>query len=138
MDIPADVLVLCADAAKVLVGRMAGDLWGAAFDRFTKLFAANGEHRQQERLTKDYESLRSAADDQRQLMSERITANWTTRLQDLVEEHPEAAADLLAIVEELKSHDNSLSSTTSVVVTQEASRRGQNIYSGRDTNYGRR
>ncbi|WP_157751715.1 hypothetical protein [Actinoplanes derwentensis] len=138
MDIPIDVMALCAGAAKILADRMLGDLWDATRQRFNDLFSKAGQDRIGDRLDRDQAALSSASEDQRLEFSERLAASWTTRLQDLIDDHPGVLSELQLIVEEMKDEDPRIDAPGTTVVNQKASHKGRNIYSGRDTNIGRR
>src|SRR4051812_26062920 len=86
MDISADVLTLCTAAGKILAGRMLGDLWDATRTRFSKVLTTDVAPRYQDRLDRDHKSLSSAPEDERTEIAETISASWTTRLQDLLED----------------------------------------------------
>lgn len=135
MELPAEVLTLCLSAGTALANSMASDLWSSIRTKFARFFSesqANEHH--EARLDRDHHAIVSTSGEQQVEVIERVSANWTTRLQDLLEARPEAIPALAELVRDLKAEGIASSGDiTNMGINQQADRGGHNIYSGRDT-----
>ncbi|MEU5536109.1 hypothetical protein [Streptomyces sp. NPDC020362] len=92
---------LGAAGAAALVGAASTDAWQAARDRFVGLLG-RGDRGRSEVAAGRLDALRRTAqtpDSERELAAARRA--WQVRLEDLLEEHPDAAAELRATIESL-------------------------------------
>ncbi|GIJ66616.1 hypothetical protein Voc01_015330 [Virgisporangium ochraceum] len=92
---------LAATGAAALVGAAATDAWQSARAGFARLFGRGETGRQElaeRRLDVVEAEIVEAAPDERDAVRQRHSAVWQTRLADLVEEHPELADELRALV----------------------------------------
>jgi len=94
MDAGGEAVGLAAAGAQVVVAAMATDVWPAVKARFAGLFGRG--HRTEQRLERSRDRL--VADP---AVGEAEITGWRVRLADLLEEDPQAAAGLAALIAEL-------------------------------------
>ncbi|MEI5101182.1 hypothetical protein RB200_24795 [Streptomyces sp. PmtG] len=95
---PDWLAALSAAGAAGLVSAATTDAWQATRDRFVRLLG-RGDPAQSDAAARRLDALRAAAsgaDSERALARARRT--WHVRLEDLLEEHPDAAAELEAAI----------------------------------------
>ncbi|WP_157518975.1 hypothetical protein [Herbidospora mongoliensis] len=86
----AEMIAIVGAAAAALVAEMAKDSWGSIREIAVRLFGRGGaveEQRQLERLDSDRNNLETLSEDE-------IRERWRRRFITLLEDHPEALADL--------------------------------------------
>ena len=97
---------LASLAAQTVVAAAATDAWALAKRGFARLLG-RGDSTQTElaerRLEQTREQLTGVPAAELEQERARVAATWQTRLLDLLEEHPETAADLRALVEEVQA-----------------------------------
>jgi hypothetical protein len=95
---------LAIAAATALVGAMATDVWQTARSGFARLFGRGDQRRQEvadKRLDEAATKVAEATDQER--VRQELLAAWQVRLQDLLEEHPEAEDELRTLTEQVKT-----------------------------------
>jgi hypothetical protein len=96
---------LAAAGATALVGAMATDAWQAARAGFAKLFG-RGDRRQQEladrRLDQAGAQVAQADHNNQDHVRGELLAAWQVRLQDLLDEHPDAVEELRTLTAQIK------------------------------------
>jgi hypothetical protein len=102
----ADALVaLAALAGNTVVAAATTDAWEAARRGFARLLGrADPEQAElaERRLAETHEQLTGAGEDLPQVRAA-LAERWARRLEDLLEEHPEAEADLRTLVEQIRA-----------------------------------
>jgi len=91
---------LAALAGQTVVAAASTDAWEACKNRFARLLGHGDPKREQlaeQRLEETRRQLAGSGSEQARAAQE---AQWATRLADLLEEHPDAEADLRALVRE--------------------------------------
>jgi hypothetical protein len=93
--LPEELASLAATSATTLVAAMTTDAWQASRTGILRLFGRAGQHRQEsaEAQLDRHAQLVAHADDPDQAR-ERLAGTWTLELENLLAEHPEAAAEL--------------------------------------------
>lgn len=82
------------------------DVWQSAREEFARLLGQGDASRIKvagRRLDQTQAELAAATSADLDLVQTAQVATWTTRLADLLEEHPDAEADLRALVDEVRS-----------------------------------
>jgi hypothetical protein len=100
------VAELAMTGAATVVGAMATDAWQAARTKVAGLLGRGDDSRRElaeTRLERAAAEVEIAEPDRREEVRERIAAAWQVRLVDLLEEHPEAEAELRRVIEDLSS-----------------------------------
>jgi hypothetical protein len=107
MAVEEALLSVAAVAGQAIVTAAATDAWESVKRRFARL-AGHGDQARtdlaERRLEQAREELAGAAVDQLELVENRVAAAWQTRLLDVLEEHPEIAGELRALVDEVRAH----------------------------------
>jgi len=104
--VPGELLVLAAQAAQTVVAAASTDAWGAAKSGLARLLGRGDEKRAalaERRLEEARERLAAASGPEEEQARAQLAAAWQTRLVDLLEEYPDAAAGLRALVERLQA-----------------------------------
>jgi hypothetical protein len=117
MEVSKEVLVLSGAAAQALVASMTTDLWHAVRGRIGNLLGrgqAEAEARQLARLDRDHSQLTTAVPAGRAALEASLAAQWSARLQDLLEENPQVIAELQALVTELASSQAAVASNVMI------------------------
>jgi hypothetical protein len=103
---PMDPTALAMLAAQTVVAAASTDAWGMAKRGIARLLGRGDPQREQlveQRLDQTQEQLRAVPGQDLELARADLEAAWRTRLVDLMEEHPDAAADLQALVEQIRA-----------------------------------
>ncbi|GIF17939.1 hypothetical protein BJ973_009097 [Actinoplanes tereljensis] len=110
------LIALGAAGGTALVEAAATDIWNTAKDRVARLFGRDTKQVTvlEARLEDTRAQLVAAPADQLEQLRERQTQVWTTRLQDLLEEQPEAAPALQELLDELARHPAMAGTATAV------------------------
>ncbi len=98
------VAELAMTGAATVVGAMATDAWQSAKTRAAALLGRGDEERRdlaEARLERAAAEVEAADPAHRDEARQRVTAAWQVRLVDLLEDHPEAEAELRRMIEEL-------------------------------------
>ncbi|HEX9355863.1 MAG TPA: hypothetical protein VF933_18830 [Streptosporangiaceae bacterium] len=98
-----DIASLVALGGNTLVAAAVSDGWEAARDRIARLFGRGQPDPAIERrldATRDQLSAASPADVER--VKADVGAEWAVRLKDLLADHPDAGAQLRALIEEIQ------------------------------------
>jgi hypothetical protein len=123
----AEALALALLASQTVVAAASTDAWDLAKRGFARLLGRGDAERAaaaERRLDGMAEELAGAAPDELgQARAEQERA-WQTRLADLLEEHPDAAAELRALVEEVRAQ----------LPAGAVSAAGHGVAAGRDVN----
>ena len=125
------LLPLTALAAQILVDAAATDEWETAQREYARLLGRRNAKRTRlarQRLQETREQLLGAAGPDMDLMRAALATRWAGRLADLLEEYPDAEADLQALVQEIQAElppqtafaDNQAVSADGDVVTDTA------------------
>jgi hypothetical protein len=104
--VPGELLVLAAQAAQTVVAAASTDVWGSAKSGLARLLGRGDEKRAalaEGRLEEARVQLATASGPEADQARARVEAAWQTRLVDLLEEYPDAAADLRALMEQLQA-----------------------------------
>ena len=121
------LMALASLAGRTVVAAAATDAWEAASRGFARLLG-RGDPRQTELAEQRLEQAREqltgvpAADLER--VQSRLEAAWQARLQDVLEEHPEIAADLQVLVDQIQTQ----------LPAEAVSAAGHGVAAGRDVN----
>jgi hypothetical protein len=100
-----EFLELASLAASTMVSMAATDAWEAGKRGFARLLGRGDPERAQlaeRRLEETQDQLASVGDAAEQVQ-ERLQAAWQIRVTDLLEEHPDLAGDLRALVAQIQS-----------------------------------
>jgi hypothetical protein len=109
----AELVDLAQTAATTLVTAAATDTWGAARAGFLRLFHRGDRTALAERRLDDTSTEIERADSgDRDRVRGELAGGWRTRLADLLEEHPEAAEELRALVRSLAAAGAGAGETT--------------------------
>jgi hypothetical protein len=104
--VPLELLALAALASQTLVAAATTDAWESAKRGFARLLG-RGDHEREElterRLADTHEQLQGVPEPEREQARTRLEAAWQTRLIDLLEEHPDAAADLQLLIDRIQA-----------------------------------
>jgi hypothetical protein len=102
-----DLIALAAMAAGWVVASAATpDAWGVAKRGVARLLGRGDPERErlaEGRLDQTREELQTTDGQGREQARARLEAAWQARLADLLEEHPDAAGDLKAVVDEIRA-----------------------------------
>jgi hypothetical protein len=93
---------LAMTGGTTLVGAMAGDGWAAIRDRCSALFGhrdADQAEQLRRQLDADAAELAAADEAERTELADELADSWRVRLRDLLKAHPEARAELTALIE---------------------------------------
>ncbi|MEU1398689.1 hypothetical protein ABZ403_21845 [Micromonospora zamorensis] len=135
MEISPEVIALCASAGALVANSMTSDLYEVAKGGLRRMIRRDwGSDRQVERLERDRQAVVAAGESTQSDVINKVATGWATRFEDLVEEHPEVAAELGVLVRQLELAGATNVMANNAWVNQRAGHHGQNIYSGRDTN----
>jgi hypothetical protein len=97
------VVALAAMAAAALVQAMVTDGWEGVRHKVARLFGRGQPDAVIERrLDATRDQLTAAAPGDRAALQAALAAQWETRFADLLADHPDAQADLAALVKEIK------------------------------------
>ena len=100
------IAALAALAGSSLVAAAMTDAWQSAREQFARLLGRGDADRTrlaEKRLDQARAELAAVASSDLDRVRTIQVAAWTTRLADLLEEHPDAEADLRALVDEIQS-----------------------------------
>jgi hypothetical protein len=116
------VAALTALAGTALVQAMVTDGWEGVRNRVARLFGrGEPDPRIERRLDAAREQLAAAAPGAREQVQTTLAGQWRTRFDDLLADHPDAEADLAALVDELNvvtaASDHSVAAAGDVNVT---------------------
>ena len=121
------LVALASLAGRTVVAAAVTDGWEAARRGFARLLG-RGDPRQTElaeqRLDQAREQLSGVAAADLERVKSRLEAAWQARLQDVLEEHPEIAADLQALVSQIEAQ----------LPAEAVSAAGHGVAAGRDVN----
>jgi hypothetical protein len=125
--------ILAVTAANTLVAAAVTDAWEAARRGFSRLFG-HGDLKDSEaaerRLAATHDELIGTAGIELEHVQARLAAQWATRLTDLLDEAPDAEADMRALIAEIQAllpaaaaaHDHAVAAGRDISI--EASRGG--------------
>jgi len=88
-----------------LATAMAGDAWEGVRGTFGRLLGrgdTNQENRSLARLDASAATVAQASAEDREAVLSQVAGQWQTRLQDFLEEYPEAREELEALVEQIR------------------------------------
>jgi hypothetical protein len=106
MALEETLVSLTSIAGRTLVAAAVTDAWGTAKRGFVRLLG-RGDPRQtelaQQRLEQARAQLASVPAAGLEQVRNRLEAVWQARLQDVLDEHPETAIDLKALVEQIQA-----------------------------------
>jgi hypothetical protein len=126
-EVPLELLALAALAGQTLVAAATTDVWESAKRGFARLLG-RGDHEREElaerRLDDTREQLEDVPESEREQARTRLEAAWQTRLIDLLEEHPDAAADLQILIDRIEAE----------LPERSVSASGHGVAAGRDVN----
>ncbi|MEV0492002.1 hypothetical protein [Streptomyces atratus] len=97
---------LASSGALALVNAAATDAWNGARDGFLRLFGHGEAERERvtaNRLDEVAAQLEGAGEDRQDQVREALLLVWRTRLADLLEERPDAAAEIRALIEQVQA-----------------------------------
>jgi hypothetical protein len=103
---PLELLALAALASQTVVAAAATDAWESAKHGFARLLGRGSREREElveRRLEDTHEQLQAASEQTRGQARTRLEGAWQTRLVDLLEEYPDAAADLQVLVDRIRA-----------------------------------
>jgi hypothetical protein len=104
---PADtVMALAALAGNTVVAAATTDAWEAARRGFARLLGRGDPDRTkvaERRLAETHEQLTGAEGSDLEQAQAALAERWAGRLADLLEEHPDAEADLRALVQQIQA-----------------------------------
>ncbi|MFF3332487.1 hypothetical protein ACFYWX_23480 [Streptomyces sp. NPDC002888] len=101
---------LAAAGGTAMVGAMATDAWHSARGRFARLLGRGEpalERVEAERLDRAATDIEQATEENRDTARRSLQRRWTGQLELLLEEHPDTADELRALVEELAARQPS-------------------------------
>jgi hypothetical protein len=101
-----DPIALATLAAQTVVTAATTDVWDMTKRGVSRLLGrgdVNREQRTEQRLDRTHQQLQSVSSQELELARGDLEATWRIRLIDLLEEHPEAAGDLLALVNQIRA-----------------------------------
>jgi hypothetical protein len=101
-----DLMALAALAGNTVVAAATTDVWEAARRGFARLLGRGDPDRTkmaERRLAETREQLSSAEGQDLEQIRAVLAERWAGRLADLLEEHPDAEADLGALVQEIQA-----------------------------------
>jgi hypothetical protein len=97
---------LASLAGRTVVAAAATDAWGTVRRGFARLLGRGDSGRTElaeRRLEQTWEDLAGVPAAELEQAQSQLSVTWQTRLLDLLEEHPETAADLRALVEQIQA-----------------------------------
>jgi hypothetical protein len=97
---------LAVAGATALVGAMATDAWQAARAGFAKLFGRGGQQKREladRRLDQAAAQVAHADHDNQDRVRGELLAAWQIRLQDLLDEHPDALEELRTLTAQVQA-----------------------------------
>ncbi|WP_405555255.1 hypothetical protein OIE52_35110 [Streptomyces canus] len=100
------IVSLASSGALTLVNAAATDAWQSARSGFLRLLghgAAERERVTANRLDESAAQLGRAAEDRQDQVREELLHAWRTRLVDLLEERPDAAEEMQALIEQIQA-----------------------------------
>jgi hypothetical protein len=100
------LIALAARGGNAIVEAATTTAWPAARSRMARLFARGDEDRRtvmERRLEETRTRLDEVRAQELEPLRRRLTQSWTTRLEDLLEDHPDSAGDLRQILDDLVS-----------------------------------
>jgi hypothetical protein len=129
------VVVLAAMAAAALVQAMVTDGWEGVRHRVAQLFGrGQPDAAIERRLDATRDQLTAAAPGDLETVQAALAAQWETRFADLLADHPDAAADLTALVKEIKpdvtAGDYSVAAGADVTATAKSGGVAANVLHG--------
>lgn len=101
---PLELLALAALAGRTVVAAAATDAWGTAKRGFAHLLGhgdPDQDQRAERRLDETRTQLQGATGPELEQAQAQLAAAWQTRLVDLLEEHPDQASELQALVDQI-------------------------------------
>jgi hypothetical protein len=127
-EVLAEGLVSLASlAGRTVVGAAATDAWETAKQGFARLLGRGDLSRTElaeRRLDQTHKELAGVPAAELEMTQSQLTASWQTRLTDMLEEHPETAADLRALIEQVQAQ----------LPARGVSAAGHGLAAGRDVN----
>lgn len=105
-----DLMQLATQGANALVAAMVASTWQDTRDGLRRLFGRSGESaqdRQTEMLDEDREKLTAVPSDGRPAVEQELRQRWTIQLAALLQQHPEAADELLGLLEQTAASEHS-------------------------------
>jgi len=118
---PSELVELAQSGANTLVGAVATQTWSTARTGFLHLFHRGGRHELAERRLDDTSGdIERASDAERGRVRAELATAWQTRLRDLLEEHPEAVAELRELLRTLGADGAKTVNTANVTASGEA------------------
>lgn len=127
LDVSGELATVGTAAASALVVTMTGDGWRGFRDWLGRWFGHGddrGADRQLDRLNRDREALLGLPEEEREDRAADLSTSWAVRLQDAVDEDPEAGRELLAFVKQWRS-ENPQAVPQVGVVSQRAKAKGK-------------
>lgn len=103
--LPEDLVALASLAARTLVTAAVGDTWDATRRGFARLLGRGDRDRAElaeQRLAEARTELTAATPADLDEVQKELTAAWRTRLVDLLEEYPDVAAELRALLDQVQ------------------------------------
>ena len=123
VDASNELLKLATAGGQALVGVMVTQAWTAARDRIARMLAGNqpeAQERHLARLDRDRAQLIEVDGPDRQTLATTLTAQWGGRLQDFLEENPDAIGEMRLLLSELARSQPAQISTNVMIHTQTA------------------
>jgi len=105
-EMPLELVALAALAGRTVVAAAATDVWEEAKRGFARLLGRGDQNRAkiaERRLDETREQLEGVPAPELDQARAQLAAAWQTRLVDLLEEHPDAAGDLQALVDHIQA-----------------------------------
>ncbi|MGC4786778.1 hypothetical protein ACLQ22_02870 [Micromonospora sp. DT178] len=118
--------------AQALLGAMASDGWNAMkapFIAIWRKYNPSAVDKVDRKLEVDREHVREAGDSPGEDMNNHLLLQWSTRLEDFLEEFPQAAPELQRLIVS-SNQISGKGAGASVRITAKADRRGKNYISG--------
>ncbi len=106
MALEGGMLALASVAGQTVVAAAVTDAWESTKRGFGRLIGGGDPERTglaERRLEQSREQLLAVPVADRELAQAQLAPTWQTRLFDLLEDHPETAADLRALVEQVRA-----------------------------------
>ncbi|TDD40843.1 hypothetical protein [Saccharopolyspora elongata] len=140
MDPSIDVGSLASEAAQVVVTGLVGSAGAALRARLVKLFTRGDADQEQQsaevrKLDETGRQLETVSEEEREELSRQLEPNWQRRLMVFLEDHPDAAEELAALVQDFSNNDEDSPQRSGPMFASG----GDNavvIQSGRDTRFG--
>jgi hypothetical protein len=129
------VVALAAMVAAALVQAMVTDGWEGVRHKVARLFGrGQPDAAIERRLDTTRDQLSAATSGDREQVRAALTAQWETRFADLLADHPDAEADLAALVKEIKpavtAADHSVAAGGNVTATAKSGGVAANVIHG--------